>query len=330
MKRHVKEDFQLILIRIVAVIAPLFLLPFALFRFIEGNYLVAIADVFMSAVVISMAWLAWKSGKTRLPGQVISVLLSIGTIVVVYKVGLSGVFWVYPLLILTFFLCPAGMAITTILFVSSAIAVFNYWRPAPVFGSTGQLVSFLATVVSASLFNFVFALEDKLHRRFLARMASKDALTELANRRSMEQQLQRAVSEKEFYGHEFGLVVLDIDQFKSINDQAGHIEGDKVLKAAGALIAACIRSSDMAFRYGGDEFVVLLANINRSGLESVCRNLVERFAASIRVDALNAAVTISVGAALLADSTHPEAWFARADRCLYQAKQQGRNCFVID
>jgi diguanylate cyclase (GGDEF)-like protein len=108
----------------------------------------------------------------------------------------------------------------------------------------------------------------------LAHDASHDPLTGLWNRRTYEQSLQPAVSRTERYGWPFGLILLDIDDFKSVNDRHGHAAGDAVLRAVGGGLRASLRSGDVAARMGGDEFALLVLNADaRAVLEPVTQRL---------------------------------------------------------
>jgi diguanylate cyclase (GGDEF)-like protein len=108
----------------------------------------------------------------------------------------------------------------------------------------------------------------------LAHDASHDALTGLYNRRTYEQSLEQAVSRTERYGWPFGVILLDIDDFKAVNDRHGHAAGDAVLRAVGGGLRASLRSGDVAARMGGDEFALLVLNAHtRAVLEPVTQRL---------------------------------------------------------
>ncbi len=126
---------------------------------------------------------------------------------------------------------------------------------------------------------------------------------------------------------EFGLIILDLDNLKEINDLMGHSQGDRVLMDLANLATHAVRSSDRVFRYGGDEFVILVANVTPSGLEEVCKNLLRKVNESMRCNDMP--VTVSIGAALLGAEDGATQWFRKADSCLYQAKNDGRNRYSV-
>jgi diguanylate cyclase (GGDEF)-like protein len=122
------------------------------------------------------------------------------------------------------------------------------------------------------------------------------------------------------------MLVIDIDHFKDINDRYGHIIGDCALKTIAATIAACKRDGDLLFRYGGDEFVILMRETDCDGAELLAervRGAIQKTPCSCSGTEL--ALTISIGVSVLRDSDSPVALFARADQALYSAKRGGRN-----
>jgi len=326
-KRRLAEDFQLTLISIVAVLAFIFILPFGILRIIEGEESVAAADFLMIIIaVVSAAW-AWRTGETEKPGIIISAALTTGSWFVAISLGADGLFWFYPLIMFVFYLAPALMAFIMIFCSVTLLMGYEILLEGGIFISRIQMFSFLATVTTASIFSFAFSTRNKKHRAQLIDLATKDPLTGLENRRSMEIELPRALKAKDHLGFEYGLIIVDMDHLKEINDNYGHAEGDYILKSLGRFFTQSIRFNDHAFRYGGDEFVILLANTHARGLEAVCRNLVAGVPAQI--DCQGKPVTISLGAAL-AGTDSAEEWFLRADRCLYRAKEEGRNRFILE
>src|SRR3569623_1797933 len=123
------------------------------------------------------------------------------------------------------------------------------------------------------------------------------------------------------------MIVGDIDLFKSINDTYGHSIGDDVIKSLTTVIGKAIRKSDMLFRYGGEEFVVLLSNTDRDGallLAERIRRGVEQ--TSVRTQHRNIPITVSLGVATLGATDSAKTLFEKADKALYIAKSDGRNC----
>ena len=122
-------------------------------------------------------------------------------------------------------------------------------------------------------------------------------------------------------------MVLDLDHFKKINDTLGHLGGDEVLRALGGIVRATLREGDTAYRYGGEEFVVLLPHTDLRGALRAAERLVAAVAGStIHAGSRNIGVTVSAGVACLGDADRDgSAFLARADSALYTAKNSGRN-----
>lgn len=159
-----------------------------------------------------------------------------------------------------------------------------------------------------------------------------DPLTGLRNRRFLFQRLREEASRHRRTGLQLGLLLLDIDHFKRVNDTFGHPAGDAALRAVAQTLLQTVRESDVAARVGGEEFAVIAVDTHLQGL----RRLAERLrgaVAGIRVPPGTAnamPVTVSIGVATSADLDDVDALFAAADRGLYGAKAAGRNCVVID
>jgi diguanylate cyclase len=325
---RLSADYQLSLIMLVAVIVLAVVTPFAVFRLFEKNYLVAVADFAMVLVAVSAAVYAWRTGHTRGPGITISVLLSLGAILVAVVLGLDGAFWIYPLIMFVFYLAPPPLALGLTLVAIATLAGQDLYRSGAIFVSPNQMIAFVVTTLTAAFFSFFFARRTNQQHAQLTQWASKDPLTGLYNRRNMEEELRIALATRDRHHLSYGMMILDLDNFKAINDERGHAAGDQILKELATLILSSTRVDDRAFRYGGDEFVVLLPNTDREGLATIARNLVSSIGENLCCAGVP--VTASLGAALLTERDDEDSWNRRADRCLYRAKEQGRNIAVLD
>ena len=160
--------------------------------------------------------------------------------------------------------------------------------------------------------------------------ASIDYLTRVPNRRALEQRLNEALALYKRHGRQFGLLMLDLDHFKALNDTYGHIAGDKVLRALAATLVAEVRSSDLVARYGGEEFAVLLPETPLQESLVVAEKLrvaVEQQSTEHAGDRIG--ITVSIGIAeVTAGDVYVESVVARADAALYGAKSAGRNRVV--
>jgi two-component system cell cycle response regulator len=164
-------------------------------------------------------------------------------------------------------------------------------------------------------------------------MAITDALTGLYNRRYMESHVGTLVEQAASRGKPLTVLVLDIDYFKSINDSWGHDAGDDVLREFALRIRKSIRGIDLACRYGGEEFVVVMPETDLAVATMVAERLRRRIAGDpfpIQQGARSIEVTISIGIAALGRGEDAAAVLKRADQALYRAKRDGRNRVVPD
>jgi diguanylate cyclase (GGDEF)-like protein/PAS domain S-box-containing protein len=189
----------------------------------------------------------------------------------------------------------------------------------PIRSGSEQLT--LATVVD------ITTLQESLQR--LDYLAHYDALTNLPNRRLFHERLTRTVARAERYQRRFALVFVDVDNFKDINDSLGHAEGDELLCEVANRLSDCLRASDTLARIGGDEFGILLDEMNRpEEAAAVTERLREAFAQPIVLNDHTVSATASLGISLYPqDGATSESLLRNADAAMYAAKADGRNTF---
>ena len=159
--------------------------------------------------------------------------------------------------------------------------------------------------------------------------ANNDSLTGLPNRRATDDTLKRFVAQANRSLSPLCAVMLDLDHFKQVNDRFGHTAGDEVLAAVGAALTACLRESDFAGRFGGEEFLVLLPDTDPAGALLVAEK-VRAAVSGIRVPGVERDLTASAGIAdLLAHGGTAASMLREADRALYTAKAEGRDRTVV-
>jgi diguanylate cyclase (GGDEF)-like protein len=161
----------------------------------------------------------------------------------------------------------------------------------------------------------------------LQKLATTDGLTKLYNSRSFYSQLELEVDRYNRYRHPVSLLLLDIDNFKEFNDTFGHLEGDKALVRFSQIIKSCLRTNDSAYRYGGEEFTVILPETNGDEAKTVA----QRIRSSLESEKFsptpdkNAKITISIGVTQYFPKEELSAFIRRADRAMYLSKKNGRN-----
>lgn len=163
------------------------------------------------------------------------------------------------------------------------------------------------------------------------RLSLTDPLTGLFNSRYLQERLQAELERAARYGRTFSLLVLDCDNFKGINDGYGHLEGDRVLQSLAAVIRLCLRRTDSAYRYGGEEFVVLLPEAAGEAAYALAERLCSTFAGerTQTADGRQMHCTVSIGVAEYIAGESGASLMRRADEASYQAKEAGKNRVVM-
>ncbi len=177
------------------------------------------------------------------------------------------------------------------------------------------------------------ALMDKLHKleaatEIISRLARTDALTGLHNRRSFSENFAMAASSARRNGYPLSLISIDLDHFKSVNDTLGHNVGDLLLTEFSALIAGMLRTEDLAARWGGEEFIILLSHSDGNAAASLAERIRSAFERTPN-SAAPLPVTASFGVAQLREGEEESDLIKKADLALYRAKHEGRNRVVL-
>jgi len=176
--------------------------------------------------------------------------------------------------------------------------------------------------------SLLFPLRNALLYREAQNNALRDALTGVGNRNALDQALTRELELARRTQQPLSLLMLDLDHFKRINDRFGHSVGDDVLRQTARTLGNSLRSMDMVFRFGGEEFCVLLSATDHDAARIVAERLRAAVEAqSEKAGAIPLPVTLSLGLATLRDVESPRCLLLRADRALYKAKAEGRNRF---
>lgn len=161
----------------------------------------------------------------------------------------------------------------------------------------------------------------------LARLASTDALTGLSNRSHMDDILNQEHSRYQRHGYRFGIIMIDIDHFKRVNDSHGHDVGDRVLTQMAYYLKSAVRNTDFISRWGGEEFLICCANIESDDIEPIAENIRSSIATA-EFDVIDK-LTVSLGCAIIQPGESIDNLIKRSDIALYQAKNNGRNQTVV-
>ena len=157
-----------------------------------------------------------------------------------------------------------------------------------------------------------------------------DTLTQVANRLAYSERVEIEFARWQRYNHPLSIALIDIDLFKSINDNYGHTAGDKTLQVIAQHIQSNLRDTDFLARWGGEEFVLLLPQTSSSDLSQPLENIREKIARiPFKFKNKHVSISVSIGATQFSSKDTIESAFERADQALYQAKNEGRNRCII-
>lgn len=174
---------------------------------------------------------------------------------------------------------------------------------------------------------YIITLTDITHiecqRRLFQDMAEKDPLTNIFNRKKFFDEFYTEIERSTRYDRELSLIIFDIDHFKRVNDEYGHVVGDYVLKEMAVIVTSHIRKTDIFARYGGEEFVILMPEADLKGAMHLAEKIRERIE-NYRFKHINE-LTCSFGVSLYRNNESPESMIKRVDDALYNAKKRGRN-----
>lgn len=201
-----------------------------------------------------------------------------------------------------------------------------------VLASARPMDSEAVAVVKSALPGLAVALTNALNHQDLQRVAALDPLTSVYNRRFGVERLKEEVARSQRSGEPLGLLVLDLDYFKSVNDTYGHVVGDQVLQSAVRATRRVLRDGDVLVRYGGEEFFVILPGAGRGDLTEMAERIRHSISeAETLTNGHRLSITVSIGGAGLPDQVvdDPVALIAIADQALYTAKSAGRDRSVI-
>jgi diguanylate cyclase (GGDEF)-like protein len=322
LRQRTRSDFRLGVYVVFGALAVLILLPIAVVRVVQGAMLHAAIDFAVVAFILGATLQAWRGADLERLGILVALAVATGGCVVA-SLSPAGLYWLYPIVMAIAFMVRPRVSIPIYAAVILWLAIEG-----DALAHTGQPLAALAALVVNGVFAMIFAQRSGERRVQLEQMATVDALTGAENRRALEVELEIAIAGFQRDARPVALAVLDLDHFKTINDRFGHDEGDRVLQRFVQVVQASVRRTDRLYRYGGEEFVLLMPATDELGLELAMSHLRSQIRAALTVR--DEPVTVSIGGAILRAGEKRDAWFTRADDALYRAKQGGRNRLEID
>jgi two-component system, cell cycle response regulator len=292
--------------------------------------------------VAGITLVLWAVAPRGRGSRILLQALSLALTVMIF--GMFTTAWLHPdgdpermtrgLILTTFALAlltlKGGRELLAIYAAPFALSMITLWRAGIDLTTLGlilvdPLMMLVVAVLIAELFHRIRR-HSALLRTELVRLASIDALTGLHNRRHLESRAGAEMARARRYETPFSVVIGDLDHFKRVNDQYGHNIGDVVLRRVAELMRHNLREEDLAVRWGGEEFLLLLPGVDEAGAlqaaEKIRRILAET---TLDCDGHEILVTISLGVAEYAGEDALQDVVKRADEAMYRAKQGGRN-----
>ncbi|WP_262694375.1 GGDEF domain-containing protein [Kordiimonas aquimaris] len=269
-----------------------------------------------------VSFFLFKDGRYLWKGRGILAVLPTTLLFAIYSNPEFGVYWVYVGIVTLFLMLELiDAAVSSLVFTGAAFfLVSGHFE-------TDVLFRIYSTVILVGAFSFCFSyLIDRLLDTLNA-TATHDPLTKALNRHTFHKSINAALEDHQRYQVIGVLFLFDLDHFKKINDEHGHITGDKVLRDVSKIVKNRIRETDQFFRYGGEEFAILLRHTplqNAAFLADDIRARIEEYAFT---DGIR--VTISGGISEVDSSIGVNTWIERTDTALYEAKSSGRNNIKI-
>jgi diguanylate cyclase (GGDEF)-like protein len=306
----------------VSLVSTLVITPFTFNNFLQGRYLLGLSTTIVVLICALNTWLCHQNRyHLWLNLYVIVPIITVATSLAIYYLQVAGSYWVFLSIFSLYFILPISLAWKT-----NCLVVGIMLPLALISLDFHVLIRFYAVMLGTSVYAYASMREiDKLYDQ-TSNLAIRDALTNLYNRTLLNPAMDQAISIHERGGNPMTLIMLDLDHFKKVNDRHGHDSGDQVLKGIARFLLRNLRASDMIFRLGGEEFLILLYNTGEATGYRLAEKLRTRIAG---LDLLpEARVTASMGVVELQKGMDRETWLRACDQLLYGAKSRGRNRVV--
>ncbi|NKI36591.1 GGDEF domain-containing protein [Wenzhouxiangella sp. XN79A] len=317
-RQQFREDYQFSMIVLFGLLAASVVTGFVIYRYAFDYYFGGTVNLMIVVSMLLVLVYALRSGETRRAGIFFCVVTVVACIASTAMFGRTGILWGYVVLWVNFLLTSRRFALAANLILMTILIIET-----SLFESVLEGVTYIVTALLVTTFAWIFAHRLASYQDQLMTLALQDPLTFAGNRRQMRQDLNAALEIHRRTGQAFALALIDLDHFKRINDGQGHDVGDEALKSFADAVRAAIRSVDGFYRFGGEEFVVLLRGDVPGDAEHVVRRLHQRVSGRLAFG--GEVLQFSAGVAVLNSGEDWPTWLSRADRALYRAKQGGRN-----
>jgi diguanylate cyclase (GGDEF)-like protein len=316
----------------VSLVSALLLLAYALFNFLENQTFRALADsILLILIIANLAWFRLSLDMKTSSTVFLAIYFGQNALAILDQYFAAfGLFWIglFPLLAFILKGFRRGLIWTSFMaaFIGSyfALHLLGYISSSyPIMNLTSLLINYLLmSVIAAVLWSWNKQLVyEQEHTDHLQYLANHDSLTGLLNRSALLSELEATIENMSDDSEGFALMFIDLDGFKQINDDYGHIVGDKILTMAAKRLSHTLRATDLIGRYGGDEFLILLRSLSAANAMHMLTKVNERFRMPFEVDGIMVKLSASIGISLCPhDAGTVEGLIRHADKDMYTSK----------
>lgn len=306
----------------IAYLSSLSTLIFALYNIQLGNTMLCLPLFLFSVMSFFETIIFQKKGYLIVNVYLLVASLLLAYIVAIIELGVVAAYWIFPFAIAQTFILPRKIylfynCILFIFIISYSLLNVDIAITVRLSFSLGLTMVF-SYLVSSHI--------QKLHKDLIYK-SIRDPMTGAFNRSQLTSNLQKALADKKRNNVGSTILMIDIDNFKMINDKHGHDIGDLVIKRIVKIIKSSGREIDLLFRIGGEEFILLMHNIGIENSKKFAETLRQNIQSESIV--LDQNVTVSIGVCAAMAEFDSELWMKYADNALYQAKKNGRNQVVL-
>ena len=352
-RRRYREDFQFAIIMLFGILSLLVVGAFAVYRWVLGHGLGSLINLGIVLSLLLALIYAIRTPNTGRAGIVFLFVIVAGCLLSTAAMGRTGIFWTYVVLWINFLLTSRRTALSANLILIAGLVIGG-----DLFDTLLETITYVVTTLMITVFSYISATRLAYQQRQLQKLVLQDPLTKAGNRRMMMRDLRTAKARNRRTGRPYTLMLIDLDHFKQVNDKQGHEVGDQALRKFARLVRRSIREDDGFYRFGGEEFVLLLSDCGVRGkpangkdtrkrvsdlkdgnnyfqqdrradknVAEVAQQLHQRM--SGRLDLNGWLLRFSAGVAELRPNEDWSECMRRADQALYHAKQSGRDQVVV-
>ena len=317
-RERLRSEFEFSVLIWIGLVAMLVIGSMAVFRLLTGHPTGALTNSVIVVLIGTVLAYAVSTPDSKSASRLFAVVATLACLGSTIMLGRTGFLWAYVVLWVNYLLAGRQLALPLNLVLVTGL-LFQHG----LFDTGPERLTFIVTALLITGCGFVYSNRFDAQRWLLEDMATHDPLTGAGNRRLMRRHLAQAIEKFTTERRQSTLVVLDLDGFKSVNDNFGHEAGDRVLEHFAEHVRGLLRSDDGFYRMGGEEFVILLPGMDEGTARKALPKLHRRLSGS--VTGPDGPIRLSAGVATLTGGEDWSRWLARADNAMYRAKRTGRD-----